>query len=80
MDNMTVIYTGPTRNRLGLKHYQVYDNGLPEYVSAMIEQYPVMSKAFATIDDFAEGNYLRESSEEYESVCELLKGIEVKKA
>lgn len=79
-ESLTVIYTGPTVHSLGLKHNQVYDNGLPEYQAAMIEQYPLLSEFFATVEDYAEGKYLSVSSPNYGSACKLLKEIEEKKA
>ncbi|MBR0167851.1 MAG: hypothetical protein IJQ08_04215 [Synergistaceae bacterium] len=79
-ESLTVIYTGPTVHSLGLKHNQVYDNGLPEYQAAMIEEYPLLSELFATVEDYSEGKFLSVRSPKWESVYKLLKEIEVKRA
>ena len=79
-ESLTVIYTGPTVNNLGLKHNQLYDNGLPEYQAAMIEQYPLLSEFFAEVEDYAAGKYLSVNSPNYEPAYLLLKDIEVKRA
>ena len=71
----SVIYTGPSKRELGLKRYQVFNNKPPEYIEAMRDKYDIMSGAFVTLSEFAEGQYIHEGTEDYKRLCETLNGI-----
>ena len=76
---MKIIYMGPSVISLGLKRYTVYDGGLPEYVSAMIDAHKELAGLFVPVEDYAAGNFIRPNSNEYKALCEILAGMEAEK-
>lgn len=70
-----IIYTGPSRAKLGLKKFAVYSNGLPEYISAMIEKHSELSQFFPAVTEFSLKGCISPGSEKYAALNELLNEI-----
>lgn len=75
MDNEALIYVGPSNSKLGLKRFAVYNNGLPEYISAMIETNSGLSSAFMPISEFAANNTINPGTPQYEALKDMLDAI-----
>lgn len=63
----TTIYAGPDLIQFGVMRFQVYTNGLPEFVSRAIEKIPEIKNLIVSVEDLEKTRAKLDTTGSYEN-------------